>query len=247
MGFVAMEHWKRTSKPKTAGEGTRRIMTEEEKTETSEKAADGVRRVRRTKRIRVQHASEIGALVRLARRRLGMSQTDAAICCGVGRRFLVELENGKPTVQLDRVLVVLDALGIGLTVGGPGVSFTAEELAQATVKREPGEAAHVWEAEFVTGVETPGVLDDSDKPHRGRTPGSIALKYRRMSSVKDEDGSMLFETTEEEPPAPKREERIEVNLRQAKRRAKPAEPAQKAPAEVQEEPAAASGADGESN
>ena len=85
-----------------------------------------VRHVRRTRRICVHNATEIGALVRLARQRLGMSQTDAAICCGVGRRFLVELENGKPTVQLDKMLVVLDALGIGLMVRGPGVSFTAE-------------------------------------------------------------------------------------------------------------------------
>lgn len=80
-----------------------------------------VRHVRRTRRICVHNATEIGALVRLARQRLGMSQTDAAICCGVGRRFLVELENGKPTVQLDKMLVVLDALGIGLMVRGPGV------------------------------------------------------------------------------------------------------------------------------
>lgn len=51
------------------------------------------------------------------------------------------MKTGKPTVQLDKVLVVLDALGIGLTAGGPGASFTAQELAQATVKREPGEPA----------------------------------------------------------------------------------------------------------
>lgn len=101
-----------------------------------------VRHVRRTRRICVHNATEIGALVRLARQRLGMSQTDAAICCGVGRRFLVELENGKPTVQLDKMLVVLDALGIGLMVRGPGVSFTAEELAQAAVKRESEDPPH---------------------------------------------------------------------------------------------------------
>ena len=90
-----------------------------------------VRHVRRTRRICEHNATEIGALVRLARQRLGMSQTDAAICCGVGRRFLVELENGKPTVQLDKMLVVLDALGIGLMVRGPGVSFTADDADRA--------------------------------------------------------------------------------------------------------------------
>lgn len=109
-------------------------MTEDQQTEQVADAA--VRRVRRTKRIRVQHSSEIGALVRLARRRLGMSQTDAAICCGVGRRFLVELENGKPTVQLDKVLVVLDALGIGLTAGG-----RAPRLRPRSSRRPPSSAS----------------------------------------------------------------------------------------------------------
>lgn len=153
-----------------------------------------VRHVRRTRRICVHNATEIGALVRLARQRLGMSQTDAAICCGVGRRFLVELENGKPTVQLDKMLVVLDALGIGLMVRGPGVSFTAEELAQAAVKRESEDPPHVWEAEFSSGLDRPKRPDASEKPHRGRTPGTVALKYRRQSSVREEGGTLVYET-----------------------------------------------------
>lgn len=160
-----------------------------------------VRHVRRTRRICVHNATEIGALVRLARQRLGMSQTDAAICCGVGRRFLVELENGKPTVQLDKMLVVLDALGIGLMVRGPGVSFTAEELAQAAVKRESEDPPHVWEAEF--------------------SSGTVALKYRRQSSVREEGGTLVYETVDTNPViAKKKEKHVEVCLRQPKRRNK---------------------------
>ena len=166
-----------------------------------------VRHVRRTRRICVHNATEIGALVRLARQRLGMSQTDAAICCGVGRRFLVELENGKPTVQLDKMLVVLDALGIGLMVRGPGVSFTAEELAQAAVKRE--------------SEDPPKRPDASEKPHRGRTPGTVALKYRRQSSVREEGGTLVYETVDTNPViAKKKEKHVEVCLRQPKRRNK---------------------------
>ena len=178
-----------------------------------------VRHVRRTRRICVHNATEIGALVRLARQRLGMSQTDAAICCGVGRRFLVELENGKPTVQLDKMLVVLDALGIGLMVRGPGVSFTAEELAQAAVKRESEDPPHVWEAEFSSGVDRPKRPDASEKPHRGRTPGTVALKYRRQSSVREEGGTLVYETVDTNPViAKKKEKHVEVCLRQPKRR-----------------------------
>lgn len=166
-----------------------------------------VRHVRRTRRICVHNATEIGALVRLARQRLGISQTDAAICCGVGRRFLVELENGKPTVQLDKMLVVLDALGIGLMVRGPGVSFTAEELAQAAVKRESEDPPHVWEAEFSSGVDRPKRPDASEKPHRGRTPGTVALKYRRQSSVREEGGTLVYETVDTNPVIAKKKEK----------------------------------------
>lgn len=180
-----------------------------------------VRHVRRTRRICVHDATEIGALIRLARQRLGMSQTDAAICCGVGRRFLVELENGKPTVQLDKMLVVMDALGIGLMVRGPGVSFTAEELAQASVKREPEDPPHVWEAEFSSGVDNPKRSGTSEKSHRGRTPGTVALKYRRQSSVREEGGTLVYETVDTDPVlAKKKEKLVDVRLRQTKRRRK---------------------------
>lgn len=150
-----------------------------------------VRQVHRTKRIHVSNVAEIGALVRLARQRLNMSQTDAAVCCGVGRRFFVELENGKPTVQLDKVLAVLDALGLTLAVGGPGAAFTAEQLANASLKNDQKEG-HTWSAEFVAGLEAP--YEESQRHARGRTPGSIALKYRRMSAVRDESGDLRWET-----------------------------------------------------
>ena len=150
-----------------------------------------VRQVHRTKRIHVSNVAEIGALVRLARQRLNMSQTDAAVCCGVGRRFFVELENGKPTVQLDKVLMVLDALGLNLAIGGPGAAFTAEQLANASIKSDQQED-HTWSAEFVSGLEAPY---EEEQPHsRGRTPGSIELKYRRMSAVRDESGDLRCET-----------------------------------------------------
>ena len=127
----------------------------------------------------------------------------------------------RPTVQLDKMLVVLDALGIGLMVRGPGVSFTAEELAQAAVKRESEDPPHVWEAEFSSGVDRPKRPDASEKPHRGRTPGTVALKYRRQSSVREEGGTLVYETVDTNPViAKKKEKHVEVCLRQPKRRNK---------------------------
>ncbi len=57
-------------------------------------------------------ASRFGALVREHRKALRMNQDDLALATGVGRRFIVDLEAGKPTVQLGRALVVAEAVGL---------------------------------------------------------------------------------------------------------------------------------------
>lgn len=62
----------------------------------------------------VNTPAELGAAVRRARHALGVSQEVLAAGAGVGVRFVVELEAGKPTVQLDRVLAVLASLELRL-------------------------------------------------------------------------------------------------------------------------------------
>ncbi|WP_074797913.1 helix-turn-helix transcriptional regulator [Devosia psychrophila] len=49
-----------------------------------------------------------------ARKGRGYSQQEFADLAGVGRRFLSELENGKPTAEIGKVLQVLTALGIDM-------------------------------------------------------------------------------------------------------------------------------------
>ncbi len=58
----------------------------------------------------------LGTALRAIRKRLGLTQADLALAAGVGLRFIVELEGGKPTVRLEQVLRVVDALGGHLTL-----------------------------------------------------------------------------------------------------------------------------------
>lgn len=58
----------------------------------------------------------LGARIRQARKAMGLRQDELAAAAGVGLRFLVELERGKPTVQLGKVLAVLLAAGLDLRV-----------------------------------------------------------------------------------------------------------------------------------
>jgi y4mF family transcriptional regulator len=66
--------------------------------------------------------ADLGGLVRRAREALGQSQAVLAAGAGVGRRFLSELEAGKPTLEIGKVLAVCQAAGVlvlaGLTDGG---------------------------------------------------------------------------------------------------------------------------------
>ena len=55
---------------------------------------------------------EIGRAVRTARKAAGLRQDALAGAAGVGLRFIVDLEAGKPTVQAAKMLRVLDTLGI---------------------------------------------------------------------------------------------------------------------------------------
>ena len=53
----------------------------------------------------------IGEIVRSTRKACHMRQDELAGAAGVGVRFVVELEAGKPTAQLGKALQVLSALG----------------------------------------------------------------------------------------------------------------------------------------
>ena len=55
---------------------------------------------------------QIGELVKSSRKTMGVTQKDLAMTSGTGLRFIIELEQGKPTCQLGKVLTVLQTLGI---------------------------------------------------------------------------------------------------------------------------------------
>lgn len=60
----------------------------------------------------IESVSQIGHLLRQRRKALGISQDQLAGKAGVGRRFISELENGKKTLEVDKVLTALRHVGI---------------------------------------------------------------------------------------------------------------------------------------
>lgn len=57
-------------------------------------------------------ARDFGAAVREKRKVLGWTQVELAVRSGTGERFIVELESGKPSCQLEKALIVARAAGI---------------------------------------------------------------------------------------------------------------------------------------
>lgn len=61
---------------------------------------------------------QLGQAVRQTRKALQLTQAQLALAAGVGVRFVLELEAGKPTIRLEHTLRVLDALGLNLSLNG---------------------------------------------------------------------------------------------------------------------------------
>lgn len=88
----------------------------------------------------VRAAKDLGALIRNRRNELGLTQQDLADKTGVSRVWVVALEKGKPSAQLDLVLRTLWQLGLALSVDSakpslftPGIDLG--EIIRSTTKR----------------------------------------------------------------------------------------------------------------
>ncbi len=67
-------------------------------------------------------AQSIGDLVKNTRKAMKLTQKDLALTSGTGLRFIIELEQGKITCQLGKVLTVLQTLGINMELIPPVIS-----------------------------------------------------------------------------------------------------------------------------
>lgn len=57
------------------------------------------------------NSAKFGRIIRENRVAQGLRQHQLAAAAGVGLRFLIELERGKPTAQLGKALAIIGALG----------------------------------------------------------------------------------------------------------------------------------------
>jgi HTH-type transcriptional regulator/antitoxin HipB len=65
---------------------------------------------------KIKTSKDFGVLVKSIRNVLGVTQDDLALTSGTNRRFIVDLEKGKPTCQLGKALIALQTLGASVDV-----------------------------------------------------------------------------------------------------------------------------------
>ena len=66
--------------------------------------------------ISITSIRELGKLIRQTRKAQKMTQEDVSGLAGLGNRFIIDLEHGKETVQAQKVIDVLNLLGLELII-----------------------------------------------------------------------------------------------------------------------------------
>lgn len=69
----------------------------------------------------IHSTTDIGKIIRQVRKQLGVTQSDLALTADTGLRFIGELEKGKSTCELGKVLQVLQVLGIKCQLNHQGI------------------------------------------------------------------------------------------------------------------------------
>ena len=80
--------------------------------------------------MRIRTAADLGAFIRERRVKLGMDQSDLAAKAGTSRKWIIEVEQGKPRAEIGLVLRTLKTLGVSLDV-------SVDQAQEASTASEP--------------------------------------------------------------------------------------------------------------
>ena len=70
-------------------------------------------------KIKVRNIKQLGSVSKLVRKSQSLDQETACLLSGNGLTFISQFENGKETVEIGRVLNLLEQLGIDLEINLP--------------------------------------------------------------------------------------------------------------------------------
>ena len=85
----------------------------------------------------IRSAAEFGQLIRERRKALGWTQAELAVRCGTGERFIVELEGGKPSCQLEKALIAARVVGLDLVDRGEIATLPSQAASEDDLSHLP--------------------------------------------------------------------------------------------------------------
>lgn len=66
--------------------------------------------------MKITNLENLASVIKATRKSQGLTQSDVAFACNVGLRFIVDLERGKETCQIGKVLQVMNMLGLEINI-----------------------------------------------------------------------------------------------------------------------------------
>ena len=64
----------------------------------------------------INDIKQLGSFIRTVRKNQYLTQSDVATACGVGIRYIVDLEKGKKTCEIGKAIQVVNALGLKINI-----------------------------------------------------------------------------------------------------------------------------------
>ena len=64
--------------------------------------------------MRIKNAEDLGSEIRKRRKNLGYTQQDIAARTGLSASFISDVENGKETAEIGKIMLLLSILGLNL-------------------------------------------------------------------------------------------------------------------------------------
>jgi transcriptional regulator with XRE-family HTH domain len=122
-------------------------------------------------KIALTSVEDAGTVIRALRKQSGIRIDDFALTAKASKQFMSDLENGRPTVQMGRVLAMLQSMGVRMSLEVPdaaGPAILAEQ------KRRRLKAAILAESE-----DSPGSADSAESADGTQ---SAADKRRRAGA-----------------------------------------------------------------
>jgi transcriptional regulator with XRE-family HTH domain len=113
---------------------------------------------------------DAGIVIRALRKRSGIRIDDFALTAKVSKQFMSDLEGGRPTVQMGRVLAMLQSMGVRMSLEVPDAAGTAVVAEQERRRLKVADGKHRPRPVKKQRASRPETLPDPQAPavKRGR-------------------------------------------------------------------------------